>query len=140
MDKIYSRKRIRIPKLKGVRFQDKNPNIKKTIKICIIGLVAILTASLIIHGLNPMFNTMCLEKAKGIATDILNTESSKILKNVDYEELVNIVKDDNGNVKMLKINTMQINMLASNIAYNIQQELYKGENNTISIPIRKYYW
>lgn len=36
---------------------------------------------------------------------------------------------------MLKINTVKINLLASDIAYNIQQELYKGKNTNISIPI-----
>lgn len=40
---------------------------------------------------------------------------------------------------MLKINTVKINLLASDIAYNIQQQFYKGENAVISMPIRKYY-
>lgn len=35
---------------------------------------------------------------------------------------------------MLKVNTVTINKLASNIAYNIQQKLY-GINNFISMPI-----
>lgn len=95
MDKIYSRKRIKIPKVEGFRFQEKNPKTKKTIKISMMMLVAILTALLIIHALNPMFNTMCLTKAKGIATDILNVESSKVLKDIDYEELVSISRDSN---------------------------------------------
>lgn len=38
---------------------------------------------------------------------------------------------------MLKMNTIKINLLASDIAYRIQQELYKGENNTIVLPLRK---
>lgn len=40
---------------------------------------------------------------------------------------------------MLKINTVKINLLASDIAYNIQQQFYKGENAVISMPVRKYY-
>lgn len=42
-----------------------------------------------------------------------------------------------GTIKMLKMNTIKINLLASDIAYRIQQELYKGENNTIVLPLRK---
>lgn len=95
MDKIYSRKRIKIPKVEGFRFKGKNPKTKKTAKISLIILVAILTALLVIHTLNPVFNTLCLEKAKGIATEILNTESSKVLKDVDYGELVSILRDSN---------------------------------------------
>ena len=140
MDKIYSRKRIKIPKIEGFGFKEYNSKTKNAVKISIMASIAIITAIVIIRALNPMFNTMCLERAKGIATDILNTEASQLLKDVDYEELVNIVRDDNGNINMLKINTIQINLLATNIAYNIQEELYKSENNIISIPIRKYYW
>lgn len=95
MDKIYSRKRIKIPNVEGFQFNKKNPKTKKAIKIIIVIIVAILTAFAIIRALNPMFNTMCLEKAKGMATDILNEESSKVLKDVDYEELVSIIKDSN---------------------------------------------
>lgn len=94
MDKIYSRKRIKIPKIGGFRFQGNNPKTKRIMKISGVIIVAILTAVPIIRALNPMFNTMCLERAKGIATDILNVESSKILKDVDYEDLVSIIKDD----------------------------------------------
>ena len=95
MDKIYSRKRIKIPKVEGFRFQEKSPKAKKVAKTGLIMIIAILTAFLIIRALNPMFNTMCLTKARGMATDILNVESSKVLKDVDYEELVSISRDSN---------------------------------------------
>ena len=91
--------------------------------------------SIIISRISPMFNIICTEKAKAIATEVINTESSKILKNVTAEDLVKIEKDEEKNIKLLKINTVKINMLASDIAYNIQQELYKIENNKINIPI-----
>lgn len=94
MDKIFSRKRIKIPKIKCFRYIEKNKNTKLT-KTSLIIMVAVLTEVLIIRALNPMFNTMCLEKAKGIATDILNVESSKVLKDVDYEDLVSILRDSN---------------------------------------------
>ena len=36
---------------------------------------------------------------------------------------------------MLKLNTVKINLIASDIAYNIQQELYKAENSSIALPL-----
>ena len=93
------------------------------------------TVYYVISALNPVFNALCKEKARGIATEILNLESSKVLKDVKYEELVNIVRDSDNNIKMLQINTIKINMLASELAYNIQQELNKKENNKIEMPI-----
>lgn len=135
MDSIYSRNRIRIPKMTGFDFRKSNPKKKKVVKVMIIFIIAFVTMSIIISRISPMFNVICTEKAKAIATDIINTESSNILKTVNYEDLVKIEKDEEKNIKLLKINTVKINMLASDIAYNIQQELYKIENNKINMPI-----
>lgn len=89
----------------------------------------------VISSINPAFNTLSEDKAKEIATNILNIESSKVLENLKYDELVTIVKDKEEKIKMLQINTVKINLVASEIAYNIQQELSKKENNKIEIPI-----
>ena len=101
----------------------------------IIFIIAFITMTAIIQRINPMFNTVCKEKAKAIATEIVNKQASKILKGINYEDLVKIEKDKAQNIKLLKLNTVKINMLASEIAYNVQQELYKTENNQIKIPI-----
>ncbi len=133
MDSIYSRKKIKLPIDKNF-LNNKRKN-KKIIKTLFIVLVMIATILNMNKAIAPMFNTMCLEKAKGIATEILNVESSKILKDVNYEDLVKIEKDQDGNIKMLKINTVELNMLASDFAYNTQIELNKLEDDNISIPI-----
>ena len=43
-----------------------------------------------------------------------------------------------GDIKMLKVNTVTINTLASNIAKNIQQELYYLDNS-IKLPIGAFF-
>ena len=91
MDSIYSRKKIKLPIDKNF-LNNKRKN-KKIIKTLFIVLVMIATILNMNKAIAPMFNTMCLEKAKGIATEILNVESSKILKDVNYEDLVKIEKD-----------------------------------------------
>lgn len=135
MDRIYSRNRIKFPKVTGFDLKKQNPNNKKFVKVMIIFIIAFTTMVLIITRINPMFNTICTAKAKAIATDIINIESSEVLKNVNYEDLVKIEKDEKQNINLLKINTVKINMLASDIAYNIQQELYKAGDNQIKMPI-----
>jgi len=89
----------------------------------------------VISSINPAFNILSEDKAREIATNILNIESSKVLENVQYDELVTIIKDNEEKIKMLQINTVKINLVASEIAYNIQQELSKKENSEIEIPI-----
>ena len=93
MDKIYSRTRIKLPKIKGFRFQEKNLKPKRIGKVCIVLLVAIITAFLIIHELNPVFDAICTERSKAIATEIINVESSKVFKDIEYEDLVDIIVD-----------------------------------------------
>ena len=132
MDKIYSRNRIKVSKIKDLGFRNLNKNV---IKVMIIFIIAFITMTAIIQRINPMFNTVFKEKAKAIATEIVNKQASKILKGINYEDLVKIEKDEAQNIKLLKLNTVKINMLASEIAYNVQQELYKTENNQIKIPI-----
>lgn len=135
MDSIYSRKRLKLPKIVGFGTNNRNTNNNKLIKVMAIFVIAFITIRLSIDGLSPMFNTICLEKTKEISTNIINVESSKILKDVNYEDYVSIEKDSLGNIKLLKLNTVKINMIASDIAYNIQQELTKSENCFIRIPL-----
>lgn len=132
MDSIYSRNRLKLPKIAGFGTNNKNSN-NKVIKVMAIIVIAFITVQITIDGLGPMFNTICIEKTKEIATNIINIESSKILKDINYEDYVNIEKDGVGNIKLLKLNTVKINMIASDIAYNIQQELSKSDNNNIKL-------
>lgn len=132
IDKIYSRPRIKIP-----NFRNKLNN-KKTRKLyyfIIIWVVVIITISLISKYMGPIFDTICVEEAKKIGTNILNIESSEVLKNVDYNDLIMVEKDDNNSIRMVKSNIIMINLLASDITYNIQEELGKLGKKDISIAI-----
>lgn len=129
-DKIYSRKVIKIPKIK-MNYS------KKTIfiKVIVIFTIAFTVLLGINQSMQPVFKELAKNEAKVISTEILNIESSKVLKNVSYEDLVKVEKDNNNTITMLKFDVMEMNMLASDIAYNIQQELNKKENDEIYIPM-----
>ena len=90
MDKIFSRKRLSINRLHDIK-RDK----KSIRKIAIIIILGLLTALLIIHEFNPVFNKLCRQKASAISTEVINLESSKVFDKIDYEDLVNVIKDDN---------------------------------------------
>lgn len=129
-DKIYSRKRIQIPK-----FRWNHPGKKNFVKVIVILTIAFTVLFSINTSIEPIFKELAKNKAKEVATEILNIESSKVLKNVHYEDLVKIEKDDNNTITMLKFDVIEMDMLASDMAYNIQQELDKEENNKLSIPL-----
>ena len=75
----------------------------------------------------------CKNMAKSIATKISNNEATKVMENYSYNDMLNITKDEKGNVKMVETNIITINEIISKIPINIQEELEKTSNNTFSI-------
>ncbi len=99
MDKIYSRKRINLPKLDISIFNKNNkPNQKsvyKIVKILIIIIIAIITMNKMIEAINPIMDKQCKTNAKMIATKISNEQATVVMSNYDYDDLCNIIKDSN---------------------------------------------
>ena len=92
MEKIFSRRRIRLPKVEKLVYKE---NTERKTKILMILIIAIMSAITIISRFNPVFNSICSNKAKSLATEIINQKSNDTFKNVNYEGLVDIVKDEN---------------------------------------------
>ena len=76
---------------------------------------------------------MCIDKAKNIATQISNDEATLIMNQYSYDDLITIVRDSNGNVKMLQTNTKNVNKIISDIPLNIINKFQ--EKNTSDIFI-----
>ncbi len=129
MDTIYSRKKIRIPKFNG----DNEKN-SKIIKILLILFIALITLAVILKSISPIFEASCKEKVQELATNITNIQSSKILKEKNYGNIVELVKDDKGNISVIKSDVVIINEIASDIAVAIQNELSNLQTEKISIP------
>lgn len=117
MDKIYSRKRIRFPKRKP-----KKVNKIYTFLFIIFLLIII---SIISFGIAsyPIFVASCQTAAGSKAIHIVNDEVEKIMQNYTYNDLIDIEKDSNGDVILMKSNTVLINQLTSKIVSNIQNSI-----------------
>ena len=57
------------------------------------------------------------------------------MQNYNYDSMFSIEKDEEGNVSMIQMNMYRVNIIISDIAYNIQEQMKKPENSAISIPI-----
>ena len=139
MHKIYTRHRIRITKIKIN--PELNRNFKKNKKmrtITIVLLIAIITAKTILNAITPIFNTLCEERAKSIATIISNEEATNVMREHTYEDLFTIEKDSNGNITMIKSNVFTINEIISDVANNIQEQLDKKGKDNISIALGSF--
>ena len=132
MDKIYSRAKKKIPK-------GKNRKKKKTIVIFIILLIAFSTIKITLDAISPIFDTLCENEAKSIATKISNEQATEVMKEHTYDELFSIEKDNNGNITMIKSNVIPINEIISDVAIKIQNEINNQGRENIQIALRKFY-
>ena len=148
MHKIYSRPRIKIPKIRLSGFKDNKRsgninNFKKInsnkLKIIIIVTIAMFTVRTILGAIYPIFDTLCESKAKSIATIISNEEATNVMKGHSYDEIFTIEKDSSNNIRMIKSNIIFINEISSEIAEKIQKRLDCTERENIEVAIRKFY-
>lgn len=131
MHKIYSRPRIRLPKIiiqSKKRMQSEKA--KKMTTLLIILIIAFSTVKLILDAVLPIFDTLCQNRAKSIATVISNEQATNVMKQHTYDELFSIEKDKNDNITMIKSNVVPINEIISDVANKIQEEIdAKGREN-----------
>ena len=135
MDKIYSRKRIKIPKVKLMYSNKRRKNLGKATKILIIIVIAFLFVYLTIDLIYPLFDTICEKEAKSIATLISNEQATIVMSNYSYEDIMKIEKDSEGNIKMISANMISINEIISDVAIKIQEELNKKERTEVGIRL-----
>lgn len=128
MDKIYSRRRIKI-------FYSNNKKIKKKLIISILIIVIITTVITSFNGISPMFEELCKERAMTIATNIVNTETTNAVHQYEYRDIVSITKSEKDNTNILKTDVAIINDMASDIAVKITKKLQEVGKEQIEIPI-----
>ena len=132
--KIYSRPRLSLSFLKkSPKSHRSRIRIKRVTPVFWVFLIAILTCYSIWSFINPIFERLCEDKAKSVATLITNEETTNIMKIYNYETFFTIEKDNNGNVQMINANVLKINQVISDIAINIQNRLDDKQKNSIYI-------
>lgn len=137
MSKIYSRPRIRIPKIFISNLSNgKNKRKEKIAKIFIIMVIAFSTVKLVLDAILPIFDTLCKNKAKSIATIVSNEQATVVMREHKYEELYTLEKDNDGNIIMIESNVGPINEIISDVAVKIQNEIDKKGRDDIEIAIR----
>lgn len=139
MASIYSRRRIRLPKIVYQKFGKMDPNKKnKMLKFCTILSIIIITFQTVIQSISPILDTLCKDKAKSVATIICNEESTKIVKTYQYEDLVTIHRDNDNNITMIQSNITPINLIISDVAENIQNRLNEVKREETSIRLGSF--
>lgn len=114
MDKIYSRKRIKIPKIKHKKIN------KLYILLFLFLFLILFSIGSFVYSAYPIFVASCKTAARSRAVHIVNDEVRNVMKDYNYHDLVDVEKDGNGDVVLMKYNTVLINEITSKITANIQ--------------------
>ena len=133
MDKIYSRARIRVPKVvyTGVKG---NRKFEKIIRVIIILIIAISVMMNILNAIDPIFTAVCKNKAESIVTIEVNKITTiNVDKYQDYE-MITIKQNEEGNIELLQVNTRPLNNMISDITNDIQVSMNNNEVVNSYIP------
>ena len=57
----------------------------------------------------PIFEKICRDKAKGIATMVTNQKATEVMAIYEYSDIIKIHKDSNDNITMIESNIVNIN-------------------------------
>lgn len=124
-DKLYSRWRIKLPKIRELN------SVKSVLLImfftCIISIVLFLKSAY------PIFKSSCETAALSKGNKIINDEVLKVMQNYTYNDLITIDKDINGKISLIEANSTAINEITSMINSNIQREFDKIPRITVFI-------
>lgn len=70
----------------------------------------------VINIIEPIIDLQSVIMAKSVATRITNEQSKKVMEKYQYEDLVNITKDSNGNITMISANVTTVNKMIADIS------------------------
>lgn len=150
-DKIFSRKRFLIPKFRGFnhritgRSRGINSSLdnwkgnsiitRKLIKTSIVVLIAVCIANRIIATIEPTMDVLCINMAKSIATQVSNEQATVVMRNYKYEDLSSVIRDQQGNIKMIKMDIIVVNEITSDVAIKIQEVLNNYQSGEFYIKL-----
>lgn len=134
---IYSRPRIRLPKFLVINNKRSFKN-KKVSKIFLILFIICFLIGVIVKAVAPVFNKLCTEKAKSIATIITNDETTNAIIDYQYSDFIIIHKDEAGDILMLESNMKNINIVISDVANRIQKSINNINEEDVNISLGSF--
>ena len=136
MDKIYSRKRFILKPFRIFYNKDhKNKIIGKIIRFISIIIVSIYGFKISFDYLEPIYENLCNEKIRTIATIVTNEQSTIVMNNYKYDDLYTIEIDSEGNITVIRANVVSINNIISDLTESVQKRLEKASSDKIQISL-----
>lgn len=127
-DKLYSRRRIKLINLKRIR---EIKSFKIILLIAFFSIVIVL--AIFLKSSYPVFKATCETAASSKGVSIINDEVNAVMKDYSYDDLINIEKDTQGKISLIKADVIKLNEIVTKIVSNIQEEFDKIPRITVFI-------
>lgn len=115
---------------------------KKTYLIWIIAfmLFVLYMYKFIDKNLKPSIVAVSEVRARQVTVKVINdTIKNRIGRDIEYTDLVDIKYDKQGKVTMMQANTILMNLIASEVALDIQEELRGLSDSDIRLPLNNVF-
>lgn len=114
--------------------------LKTKIKVGLLFLTVIIFFNIFIYEfdriITPTLIAVAGAEIRAKSTDIINTAIiNEYSKKFNYDDVIHIEKDNNGNIVMLKADTLKMNSIACNVAINTQKQLKEIGQIGVKVPV-----
>ena len=111
---------------------------KISVWTCIVVFVLVIIL-LFKNGINTIIADTIELKSKALATKAMNSAIADVVINsIVYEDLVNIITDELGNISMIQANALEINNLSKDLAQTTEIKIEEYGRSGVSIPIGSF--
>lgn len=114
-------------------------NKKKFYTVAIIFFCIVAIVSFLRMSVNPIIVGTIEARSKSISTRAMNSAIADVVMNsIVYDDLVNIVTDDLGNILMIQANALEINNLSKDLAQTTEKRIEEYGGNGVLIPLGSF--
>lgn len=115
-------------------------SVKKTTikrKFIIALLIFIVLAVILDCQMRPLIKSIAATHAQIISTNAINESVSNELTSlsIDYNDIINLEKDDSGKVIAINTDVKKVNLLKSSVTIAVQEKITNMGTRQISIPV-----
>ncbi len=109
---------------------------KQFTKFCIISIIILTVLIIFTYMINPVIMDTVEIRSKALATRAMNSSIADVVMNsIVYDDLVNIISDEFGNISMIQANSLEINNLSKDLAQTCEIRIQEYGEVGVSIPL-----
>jgi len=99
-------------------------------------LVILISCIIFAYMINPVIMDTVEIRSKALATRAMNSSIADVVMNsIVYDDLVNIISDEFGNISMIQANSLEINNLSKDLAQTCEVRIEEYGKTGVSIPM-----